>query len=226
MRFTAAIMLVGSVASLGFAGTAQATHFTGWYAGIEGGINSISDAKVGNDTIDPFWGGGFAPTVAKFGAGGAVLGTAGWSWPTFRVEGELGYRWNDLNDFLVFGTNYTGGGKLNEFSTMINFLWNPALSSTVDFSLGAGLGGDSINYKNDSGWHTVPIHDTDFVFAWQLIAGLSYHVPALSGDLFVNYRYFNADSPTFTEYDGASRLHDDSYEDLHKHTFTIGIRFH
>jgi len=224
MRNKTLLLVLVPGGSLQFASVAQATHFTGWYVGLEFGGNWIANTNVSNDTIDPIWGGGFPPTVAKFDTGGAALGTLGWSWPSFRAELELGYRWNDLNDFVVTGGHFQGGGKFNELSHMLNLLWNPAISDNIDLSLGGGLGGDYIRYKNDSGFHTVPIHDHDCVFAWQLMAGLSYHLPP-SYDLFVNYRYFNADSPEFTEFDGAN-LHNDTYGTVQKHTLTVGIRFH
>ena len=95
--------------------------------------------------------------------------------------------------------------------------------------LGLGIGGDSINYKNDSGWHTVAIHDSDYVFAWQLIAGLSWHMGTCGPwqcDLALNYRYFRAESPEFTEIDGSGDLHNDTYDRFDKHTVTIGFVFH
>lgn len=220
---------IAAFAALAFAGTAEAGHFTGWYGGLEGGVSTISNESVGNDTDDGFWAGGFPPTDSSFKTGWGVFGKVGWAWPMFHLEGELGYRSNDLDKFNVQGTDYTGGGSVHEFSQMINLLYTPSLTDKIDLSLGAGIGGDYINYKNNSGWHTVPISDNDYVFAWQLLAGLSWHMGmcgSMDCDLQLNYRYFRAESPEFTSVDGGGHLHNDTYDQLDKHTVTIGIVFH
>jgi OOP family OmpA-OmpF porin len=216
-------LLLGAVASLVMAGSANAAHFQGWYISMEAGANWISDADVDNDTIDPTFLGGFAPTEASFDTGWAGMLSMGRTWGDFRTELELGYRANDLESFVVTGTEYTGG-VFEEFSAMANLVYDWRLGERWSLALGAGVGADQIHYDNDSGFHTVPIHDTQWVFAWQLIAGLNFEMSERSA-LFVNYRYFNPQDAEFTEVDGFGDVHNDSYDDITKHTVTIGWRY-
>ena len=39
-------LLLGAVASIAFAGSANAGHFNGWYVGLEAGANWIDDADA------------------------------------------------------------------------------------------------------------------------------------------------------------------------------------
>jgi len=218
-------LLLGTAASVLLAGVADAAHFRGWYVSLEGGANWIEDEDVGNDNIDPFWVPGiYVPTTTSFDTGWAALGSIGYSWGNWRAELELGYRANEIDVFQVVAISYLGGGKFDEFSQMLNIIYDLHLGERWSISLGAGAGGDFIDYENNSGFHTVPIHDDDYVFAWQAIGGVNYAIGQRSV-LFVNYRYFNAIDPEFTEIDFLGILHNDTYEDVNKHTVTIGLRF-
>ncbi len=216
-------LLIGTAAALALAAPANAAVFHGWYVGLEAGANWIQDADAGVDTIDPEWLGGWQGG-STFKTGWAGFATAGYSWSAFRAELELGYRANDIDKFFSGkGGVFPDPGEFNEFSQMLNLVYDCDLGGW-GISFGAGAGGDRIDYKNDA-FHTVNIHDTDWVFAWQLLASLNYHLNQPT-DLFVGYRYFNAESPEFTEFDGGEGfLHNDSYDTVHKHTATIGIRY-
>lgn len=217
---TRTILLSSAMGFLLLAVPANASHAQKWYIGVEAGANWISDVAVDVDTIDPFFGGGFPPAGSEFDTGFAMLGTVGYTWTNVRVELELGYRANDFDSFASAG-GFTGTGELSEFTQMVNFVYDWHLGPKCTLSLGAGMGGDSIQYKNSL--HTVAFDDGDYVFAWQLMAGLSHPIsPGL--DLVLNYRYFNAASAEFTEVAGAI-LHNDTYDDLEKHTLTLGLRF-
>lgn len=216
-------LLLGA-ASLALASAANAAHFHGYYVSMEAGASFVDDSSVDNDTIDPTFLGGFAPTDAIFDTGWAGMLSFGHSWGDFRTEVELGFRKNDLNSFVVQGVEYNGGGVLEEFSAMLNLVYDWRLGDRWALSLGGGVGADQMHYDNESGWHTVPIRDTQWTFAWQLIAGLSVDVGPQSA-LFINYRYFNASDAEFTAVDGFGDVHNDSYDDLTKHAVTIGWRY-
>jgi OOP family OmpA-OmpF porin len=220
---TTRTLLLGAVAFLACASGASAANFQGWYVSMEAGVNFLDDADVDNDTIDPTFLGGFPPTTASFDTGWAGMFSLGHSWGDWRTEIEFAYRDNDLEDFVVQGFNNAGGGTFEEFAIMGNLVYDWRLSDRWSLALGAGLGMDQIHYDNDSGWHTVPIHDNEWVFAWQLIAGFNYELDN-QNTLFVNYRYFNASDAEFTEVDGLGDLHNDSYDDITKHAVTIGWR--
>lgn len=209
-------ILIGTVAAIALALPASAG---GWYVGIEGGRNWIDDADLRLDAIT------FAPgarDTASFEPGWAALGTVGYGWNAFRIELELGYRANDI-DFFV-GKRGSDIGEFNEFSQMLNVLYDWKFAERIGLSIGAGAGGDNILYEDTFG-HGVVIDDTDWVFAWQALAGVNYSLTP-NMDLFLAYRYFNATEPQFTEFNLQGVLHDDTYDDVTKHTATVGLRYH
>ena len=220
-------LLLGAVASLACAGTASAAHFQGWYVSLEAGVNFVDDAGSINDGIDPTFLGGW-PSETSFDTGWAGMLTFGHAWGNFRAELELAYRKNDIDNFFVGkggGSNFVGPGYLEEFSPMVNALYDFPVGDRWSLTVGAGAGGDHMNYSNNTGWHTVPIRDTQWALAWQLIGGVNFAMSERSA-LFVTYRYFNADETEFTSFDDlAAELHDDSYDDFTKHSVTFGWRY-
>jgi OmpA-OmpF porin, OOP family len=205
-------MLVGAAAAIALTVPADAANLHGWYIGLEAGGNWIEDADVTGDG-NPNW-------EASFDAGWAGLVTLGYAWNSFRAELELGYRANDIDTFFT-GKTFRNVGEFNEFSQMLNLMYDYDLDRW-SLSFGAGAGGDRIDYE-DLTVHTIPIDDTDWVFAWQLLASLNYHINQRT-DLFIGYRYFNAENPEFSDF-GGEALHTDDYDTVHKHTATVGIRY-
>lgn len=188
------------------AGSANAGYERdGWYIGLEAGMGRVNETH--------FTGG--APV--EFDDGLAAMGTVGYAFKNsnWRMEGEFGYRDNDVDIFG--GKKRSGDGSLEEWSGMLNAHYDFNLnSSRWGMSLGAGGGIDNPRY-------TSPIdgHDSnDKVFAWQAIAGLTYRVNQ-HWDLALNYRYFNA-----AQAELQMSASDASREiDLEKHSITIGFRY-
>lgn len=212
-------LLLGAVASLALTGAANARELNGWYVGLEGGGNWIQDA----DSV--FDGGPFVSTTS-FDTGWAALGSVGYKWHSWRAELELGYRANDFDAFQVTGfAPSTTGGKFDELSAMLNILYDVELTERIGLFVGAGAGGDFIDYENNVGTfaHNIDIIDDDAVFAWQAMGGVNYQLTS-STELVLAYRYFNADSPSFATFGGI--LHTDDYDNVVKHTATIGLRYH
>lgn len=208
--------LLGAVASLALTGTANAREMNGWYVGLEAGGNWIEDSDVVEDGFLP-------PAITSFDTGWAALGTVGYGWHNWRAELEFGYRSNEI-DTVNDGAVRTGGGKFDELSAMFNILYDLPLTEKMGLFVGAGAGGDFIDYENNTTTHVgVLIHDDDAVFAWQAMGGVNYQLTS-STDLFLAYRYFNADSPSFATFGGI--LHTDDFDNVVKHTATIGLRYH
>jgi outer membrane protein OmpA-like peptidoglycan-associated protein len=212
-------LLLGAAASFALGATANATNIDGWYIGLEAGANWIQDADSIFDT-------GPSATTS-FDTGWAALGTVGYKWHSWRAEVELGYRSNDFDAFQLTGVApSTTGGEFDEFSAMFNVLYDIPLTERVGLFVGAGAGGDFIDYEHKADVllaHTADITDDDWVFAWQGIAGVNYQLTS-STDLVLAYRYFNADSPFFVT--GVPAAHSDDYDNVVKHTATIGLRYH
>jgi OOP family OmpA-OmpF porin len=203
-------LLLGAVASLSLAGAADAAHFKGWYIGLEGGGSWVEDA----DTL--FFvdlGGEFEPGTTtgtlEFDTGWAVFATMGYAFESnWRLEAEVGYRANETS---------VGALELNEWSLMLNALYDIELTPKLALSIGAGAGYDHATLE-------VPgLDDSDGNFAYQGIAGLNY---ALSNrlDLTLTYRYLIVDDPEFDLTAPPITLGFD-VESLRKHSVTIGLRY-
>lgn len=212
MRFKSFVL--GSTIALACAMPASAGHFNGWYIGLEGGANwnADNDASFATNLALP------APAPIEFGEGWAVLATTGYGFHNsgWRVEGEFGYRNNDIDS--VGGVVGRTGGELETMTLMANVLYDFQLMDRLTFSVGAGAGAAHSTF--DDG---LLDQDEDINFAYQGIAGLSYAVsPRL--DLTMNYRYLRTDD---SDYHGAHLAHTDFYalEENQNHTVTIGLRY-
>jgi OmpA-OmpF porin, OOP family len=225
MRFSH--LLLGGVSALAFAGTAQAAQFKGWYVGIEGGANWVSDVDVlytrtfndafaTSDTAD-----------AAFGDGWTMLATVGYAFSNqLRVEVEGGFRSNDVAaTFFVSSVFVTMDGDLDEFSLMANVLYDVPLGERATLSLGGGAGADQT--KLDVLFDDARIREREWHFAAQGIAGLSYTLtPGIEATL--TYRYLHVGGPTFAQQGFFSIIpftDTFAFDDLSKHSLTFGLRF-
>ena len=184
---------------------------TGWYVGVEGGIDWMEDA---NGSLD-FPGPGSLPFEAQFDTGWAVFAEVGYRWESnWRLELEAGYRQNDV-DCLSINGGACGNfdAEVSQFTQMFNLVYDIPLDDRLTLSLGAGLGADAVTVDGPF------FKDTTWVMAGQLIAGLNFTL-ADGIDLFVNYRYFIADDPHIN----VAPFVDAGFDDA-KHTVTIGLRF-
>ncbi len=216
---TTRILLLGAVASLAFAASAGAYERNGWYIGLEGGGNWVDDTTFVR-TFDQAPAGPPILTAAfepSYDTGWAALGTIGYGFRNhFRVELEGGYRDNETSSVVV--------ANLTEWSAMLNVLYDISLTDKLALSIGAGAGGDHFNFE-------VPVSSFDegeWRFAYQGIAGLSYMLTSRL-DVFANYRYFRVNEP---ELNGIGNVGvpvgtiDLAFDDVVKHTATIGLRYH
>jgi hypothetical protein len=228
MNKLALLATAASLATLALASTASAASFTGWYGGVEAGANWVPNQNGVDDTIDPTFTGGYT-NKTEFDTGWAIMGSAGYSFGPWRTELELGYRSNDISKYVVPNasstTQFSDGGDVHQFTVMANALYDINVTPDYQLSLGGGVGADFVGYKNPN-FHTDPIKDSDTVFAWQLMAGVSRFMPYLNADVVLNYRYLQTDSVSFTEVDHFGDLHNDNYSNLDNHAVTLGLRWH
>ena len=204
--------VLGGAIALASTLPAGAGNFDGWYIGLEGGGNWNSDNDAGFATAPPL----FAPVTVEFDTGWAALATMGYAFQNsgWRIEGEFGYRHNDVDAIAGTATN----GELTSETLMANVLYDFKLMERLTLSVGAGAGAEHSTF--DDG---VIDQDEDYNFAYQGIAGLSYAVsPRL--DLTMNYRYLRTDE---SSYQGAHFAHTDYYalDEGEKQTVTIGLRY-
>jgi outer membrane protein OmpA-like peptidoglycan-associated protein len=172
----------------------------------------------GSSTFDPNPPG--APNPPSVGSesldtGWAGLGTVGYGFRHFRVELEGGYRSNDFDSVPT--------AQLTEWSAMLNVLYDISLTDRLGLSLGAGAGGDHFGLEDPS----ISFDEAEWHFAYQGIAGLSYMLTDRL-DVFANYRYFRVNQPELsgpgTNPGAGTFLFE--FDDVVKHTATIGLRYH
>lgn len=212
------LVLLGTVAGLSLISASQSNaHHQGWYVGLEGGANWVGDNDyVFDNSVDnnaPLFG------AMNFSTGWAALATVGYGFErNWRVELEAGYRENNADAFFVGKAPAVRDGSLNEWSGMVNVIYDVPLTKKVDLSIGVGAGADFAEFKDNSGFK-----DDDWNFAYQAVVGLNY---AISNrlDLTLTYRYLNVDSPSFS--DAAIRGIDNyAFDNVEKHTVTVGLRY-
>ena len=190
-------VLIGAASALVLtAGMAQADYSRdGWYFGLEGGMVNIPDTKLGGDDFEADNG------LAAFGTAGYALSNSNW-----RLEGEIGYRENDVE---VDGSD---GWELTEWSYFVNAVYDFKFNSDrFGFSLGAGLGMDNPRLE------VAGVKDSDWVPAVQGLVGATYRL-SQHWDLALNYRYLHMADPEFKEFTSNDM-------ELKKHTLTLGFRY-
>ncbi len=211
-------LLLGATASLALALSAHADNgnYQGWYAGLEGGAAWVQDA----DLVEHLTGGTRFHGTIDLDTGWAVLATVGLEYDRWRFEGELGYRRNDINS-ITFHTGFSSA-NINDFdqlTLMGNMLYDVPLGRDLSLSLGAGVGVDRLSF-DWPGFGAHGIKDSDWQFAWQLIAGLSYAFDD-TYEGFVNYRFLQTEGPSFEDH-GVR----EDFDNVDTHTASIGLRYH
>jgi OOP family OmpA-OmpF porin len=210
-------LFLGAAAALVVAAPAEAAP-NGWYLGIEGGANWAQDVDfvhTRNAGASSFHDHG------NFDAGWAVLATVGFEWSQWRFEGEVGYRQNKMNRIsATTGSVTTNVGNFDELTLMANVLYDIPLGSRFSLSLGGGVGADRSSFNWSGFGASGGLHQEDWRFAWQGIAGLNY---ALSGDweTFVDYRYLDVSGPSYSI--PSNRF---VFDNLDKQALTVGLRYH
>ncbi len=217
LSMKAKAILLGTVAAVSIAAASQQSEARnqGWYIGLEGGANWVSD----NDALY----GSSTPVVTTaasidFDTGWAVLATVGYAFDNnWRLELEGGYRSNDATVRTTFFPS-TWTADLDQFSLMANVLYDVPLTERLDLTLGVGAGAVYSEFDDQfSG------QDDDINFAFQGIVGLSYAVTNRL-DLTLTYRYQNVDAPSYQlPFPGGV----DSYalDDVENHTVSVGLRY-
>jgi outer membrane protein OmpA-like peptidoglycan-associated protein len=108
-------------------------------------------------------------------------------------------------------------GSLDEWTAMLNVIYDVPLTETLDLSIGVGAGIDFSNLEVDG------IDDSDTNFAYQAIVGLSYAINKRL-DLTLTYRYLNVDAPSYSA-EVMKNVYTANLDDIEKHTVTVGLRY-
>ena len=200
------------------AASGGAAEGEGFYVGVGAGVSSMRDGDVeghANALYSPP-----LDATSSLDRGLAVNGAVGYRLAGgLRVEGELGYRKNDLDALDV---REPGGlaallppgappaalkgkrpieGDLQALSFMANLWYDIDLEYDMKPYVGAGVGMTRLSLTAKSSGVTVA-DDTDTAFAWQIGAGVGYEIGE-TGDgrpvvLGLDYRFHGGADPTFT----------------------------
>lgn len=206
--------LMAAAAGAVLASPALAYERHGWYVGLEAGYSMV-DAHT---SFDPVGAGGspfdFDPSYGVLGTVGGMLS------PSWRLEGEIGYRRNTFTDnsgAILGGTR----GQLHEVTFMVNTAWDHQVNDRWRVSVGGGVGMDyaQLDYSTN-------FNDYDYVFAYQGLAQLVYQASEKS-DVFISYRYLGADGIEMDNIviPGNQQRLVPLEMDLQKHLITIGFRY-
>ena len=224
MKLTAA--LVGAAAAIALAMPANAARLTSWYGVFEGGGNALDDFDV-QRYVTP------APVpvdnVLDTDIGWVGLAALGYAYSDsgWRTEFEGGYRHNELNRIITLaGVASPATGDFNQYSAMMNFLYDFTTPGRLSMTLGGGVGAVYADMDATAlGAPTPIVQDGDISLAFQAIAGLNYQMTNWL-DLVLNYRYLYVTDVKLADERiiAPSVAHVDA-EKLSQHTLTMGFRF-
>lgn len=198
--------------SLMVAGNAEAQQrFPAWYVGVSGNVNWVSDAD--------FTGAGVQEAEYDTGTGiGIQLGYMPQTTNSFlantRWELDFTYRNADIDSVRVAGRSLNIGDKVESLSYMANVFYDFENGTKWVPYIGAGIGGAEVQ------WSLNNANDSDTVFAYQGMLGISYRMELLPNTEWnVGYRYFATLDPEFDF--GGARV-EGEYE---THNLEGGFRF-
>ncbi len=202
--------LVLAASVLAFA-AAPAMATEGWYLGAHGGLSTLQNEPTKSATTRD------NPTKWNEGWLGGV--SAGYNFGNgFRNEIEATYRHNNLDD------TRTGqeSGDVGSWAFMYNALYDlPVFGKDSKVKPYVGIGAGAVRTSVDAGGFTFgALDDTDWSFAMQGIAGVSYDLDNNWG-VFADYRYLHAFN---TKYSGPGAI-GDVKSDYHNSSVVAGLRY-
>lgn len=197
----------------------------GPYTSLFIGVSSLQDANTATDQFT-------VPITTfddrvEFDPGVNIGGTLGYDFGIIRLEGELSYKYNEMDRITDrdTGESYRSvDGNIGTFAFMANAFVDLHNDTPVTPYFGGGIGVAVINlsdtYATDSLGirRTLYIEDDDSVFAYQVGGGLDIALNRqLSLDL--GYRYFASEKADFSDdWFQASRIK------LESHNVTVGVK--
>jgi opacity protein-like surface antigen len=188
-------------------GLAKASWAAAYFAGNLGMV-SVEDSDISDPELDAM---GFIGGELSFDTGVGISAASGVATDILRVEGELSYRKNDLDEISFSNTipaSLSINGEVEAISLLANVYKDIDTNTMITPFIGLGVGFSRLDGEIEG------ISEDDMVFAYQLILGAGFEVSE-STSIDVSYRYFATADPDFngTELEYAS------------HNVMLGVRF-
>ena len=194
-----------------------ATAADGWYVSGSAGVAAL-DESSSKGTIT----GGSTTGDVDFNFGVGLAGSVGYALENIRLEGEVSYRKNDLDDVTVntvlVGTSlFTNlgtvalSGDVSALAFMANAFYDFNAGEIWTPFLMAGIGAVKIDLDAISvDGVAVTYDESDTVFAYQIGVGIGYNL-ATKTTVNIQYRFMGTTDPSFDDgtvvIDGEYRSH-------------------
>lgn len=177
-----------------------------------GGLNIAFDSDI-DDPVDVFESISYDPGFAVGGAVGYQLS------PNWRIEGEITYRRNEVDEFETSGGHFNAKGDVDSLAFMANGFYDFANSTAWTPYIGVGLGAAVVSFNDIEVGGGTLIDDEDTVFAFQFGGGVAFEfTPGAS--LTFDYRLFGTTDAEVTDEFGD----DDDISYLNSSVW-LGLRF-
>lgn len=132
----------------------------------------------------------------------------------FRVEGEVAYRANNMDEASYLGESAKINGDASVLSFMGNGYYDFSNATAFTPYVGLGLGMAKIDVAiDDISWD-----ESDTVFAYQIMVGGNF---ALTKQISLDaeYRYFGSQDPEFDDGEGGT-----VEAEVRSHNLSVGLR--
>ena len=197
--------------------TAVSANERGPYLGIHAGANQLTHDTKNDNSL-----GSFNLGFESGYQGNLTLGyrlTPNSTFGKGRVEVEIGYRQNDIDQIDFSDGSFRADGEATVLSLLFNTFGEYANSTRWTPYAGVGIGMAVVTLQEVEVNGAAVVDDDDLVLAWQAAAGVSYAINP-SVDLDLSYRYFGTDNPTLTDSDGM-----EFESEYAAHNLQFGIRY-
>jgi len=199
MRKSLGPAFIAAIVALTIGGVSRDAAATGLYISGFGGVNYAFHEETDGTTPLEF------NTEQGFLGGGTVgfaLDPIGII--RFRVEAEVAYRTNDVDEAGFGGGSVSANGQQEALSGMVNGVVDipflgvlfPAVGNLINPYVGAGIGVARVERDIDFG--TIDANGENTSFAYQFIGGVSVPLP-LGLEVFGDVRYFRVVDATVDE---------------------------
>lgn len=203
-------LLIASCCALPIFFSSFAYSADGPYLGANIGVAWLSDSDVTDSTVPGI------PLELSYDSGLTVGAAIGYRFGNGRIEGEVSYQQNDVDQTSALGVSLDSTGDTEGIAFLLNGYYD--FTNTTAFtpyvSAGLGYAKIEINDYNIPGSGIPNFSDDDSVFAYQVGLGIGYAVTD-KVTLDAKYRYFATEDAEF----------DTSEVEIASHNVLLGVRF-